>query len=232
MDSTATFPIGFDRSSRTPMTVLGAGPNVSRVTVSSSTVDVRYGVGIPRHDPSRGRCICPATEQRTERTAWSFGTQRPPRRQLLARHRPCQWRRYRAGRHCVGSADVGAAWVRSGSGCVGGYRGLPRTNPGSSRHSTRAPHALRVRVTQVSSRRARSLWRTPIGRDRRPRIALASLVVADARSWDAIPRGETADLWLRWWPEWVCVEFLGEKVQVGAMTRPCLGMRMRWPRSG
>lgn len=43
MDSTTTFPITFDRHSRIPMTVLGAGPSVSRVTVSPSTVDVRLG---------------------------------------------------------------------------------------------------------------------------------------------------------------------------------------------
>ena len=43
MDGTITFPISFDRPSRTPMTVLGAGPEVSRVTVSSSTVDIRMG---------------------------------------------------------------------------------------------------------------------------------------------------------------------------------------------
>lgn len=43
MDSTTTFPISFDRPSRIPMTVLGAGPNVSRVEVSSSTVDIHMG---------------------------------------------------------------------------------------------------------------------------------------------------------------------------------------------
>jgi hypothetical protein len=43
MDSTTTFPITFDRPSRIPMTVLGAGPKVSRVEVSPSTVDVRLG---------------------------------------------------------------------------------------------------------------------------------------------------------------------------------------------
>lgn len=43
MDSTTTFPITFDRPSRIPMTVLGAGPKVSRVKVSPSTVDVRLG---------------------------------------------------------------------------------------------------------------------------------------------------------------------------------------------
>jgi hypothetical protein len=43
MDTTTTFPIRVDRPSRIPMTVLGAGPNVSRVKVSSSTVDVRMG---------------------------------------------------------------------------------------------------------------------------------------------------------------------------------------------
>jgi hypothetical protein len=52
MDSTTTFPISFDRPSRIPMTVLGAGPKVSLVNVSSSTVDIRMGWGfhatIPR----------------------------------------------------------------------------------------------------------------------------------------------------------------------------------------
>ncbi len=43
MDSTITFPITFDRPSRIPMTVLGAGPKVSRVEVTPSTVDVRLG---------------------------------------------------------------------------------------------------------------------------------------------------------------------------------------------
>jgi len=43
MDRTTTFPISFDRPSRTPMTVLGAGPKVSRVKVSSSAVDIRMG---------------------------------------------------------------------------------------------------------------------------------------------------------------------------------------------
>lgn len=43
MDNTTTFPIAFDRPSRTPMTVLGAGPKVSRVKVSPSTVDIRLG---------------------------------------------------------------------------------------------------------------------------------------------------------------------------------------------
>lgn len=43
MDSTTTFPIRFDRPSRIPMMVLGAGPAVSRVEVSSSTVDIRLG---------------------------------------------------------------------------------------------------------------------------------------------------------------------------------------------
>ena len=43
MDSTTTFPIRFDRPSRIPMTVLGASPKVSRVKVSSSTVDIRMG---------------------------------------------------------------------------------------------------------------------------------------------------------------------------------------------
>ena len=43
LDGTTTFPIRFDRASRIPMTVLGAGPNVSRVNVSASAFDVRMG---------------------------------------------------------------------------------------------------------------------------------------------------------------------------------------------
>ena len=43
MGNTTTFPIRVDRPSRIPMTVLGTGSNVSRVKVSSSTVDVRMG---------------------------------------------------------------------------------------------------------------------------------------------------------------------------------------------
>jgi hypothetical protein len=43
MDGTTTFPIRFDRPSGIPKTVLGAGPKVSRVKVSSSTVDIRMG---------------------------------------------------------------------------------------------------------------------------------------------------------------------------------------------
>ena len=43
MDRTTRFSIRFDRPSRIPMTVLGAGPNVSRVEVSSSTVDIHLG---------------------------------------------------------------------------------------------------------------------------------------------------------------------------------------------
>ena len=43
MASPTTFPISFDRPSRIPMTVLGAGPKVSHVTVSSSAVDIRMG---------------------------------------------------------------------------------------------------------------------------------------------------------------------------------------------
>lgn len=43
MGSETTFPISFDRPSRTPMTVLGAGPKVSRVEVGPSAIDVRMG---------------------------------------------------------------------------------------------------------------------------------------------------------------------------------------------
>jgi hypothetical protein len=47
-----TFPISVDRPSRTLMTVLGAGEKAPRVTMSSSTVDIRMGWGfqatIPR----------------------------------------------------------------------------------------------------------------------------------------------------------------------------------------
>jgi hypothetical protein len=54
MGNTTTFPIRVDRTSRIPMTVLGAGPNVSRLNVSPSTVDVRMGwafqATIPRED--------------------------------------------------------------------------------------------------------------------------------------------------------------------------------------
>ena len=43
MDSTTMFPISVDRPSRILMTVLGAGRKVPRVTMSSSTVDIRMG---------------------------------------------------------------------------------------------------------------------------------------------------------------------------------------------
>jgi hypothetical protein len=43
MDNTTTFPLSFDRPSRKPMTVLGVGPRLSCVEVSSSTVDIRMG---------------------------------------------------------------------------------------------------------------------------------------------------------------------------------------------
>ena len=43
MDSTTMFPISYDRPSRILWKVLGAGPKVSRVKVSSSTVDIRMG---------------------------------------------------------------------------------------------------------------------------------------------------------------------------------------------
>jgi hypothetical protein len=43
MDNTTTFSISFDRPSRKPMTVLGAGPKVSRVTVGSAAVDIGMG---------------------------------------------------------------------------------------------------------------------------------------------------------------------------------------------
>jgi len=43
MDSTTTFPIRFDRPSRAPMTLLGAGPQASGVKVSASTVDIHLG---------------------------------------------------------------------------------------------------------------------------------------------------------------------------------------------
>ena len=59
MNSTTTFPIRFDRPSGIPMTVLGAGPKVSRVKVSSSTVDIRMGwafqATIPREDVASAR---------------------------------------------------------------------------------------------------------------------------------------------------------------------------------
>jgi len=59
MDSTTTFPISFDRPSRIPMTVLGAGPKSSRVKVSPSTVDIRMGwafqATIPRETVTSAR---------------------------------------------------------------------------------------------------------------------------------------------------------------------------------
>jgi hypothetical protein len=61
MDSTTTFPITFDRPSRIPMTVLGAGPKVSGVEVSPSTVDVRLGwafqAKIPREAVASARLL-------------------------------------------------------------------------------------------------------------------------------------------------------------------------------
>lgn len=54
VDGATTFPISFDRPSHIPMTVLGAGPKVSRVKVSASTLDIRMGwafqATIPRED--------------------------------------------------------------------------------------------------------------------------------------------------------------------------------------
>ena len=61
MDSATRFPISFDRPSRTPMTVLGAGPNVSHVQVSASTVDIRMGwafqATIPREAIASARSL-------------------------------------------------------------------------------------------------------------------------------------------------------------------------------
>ena len=61
MDSATRFPISFDRPSRTPMTVLSAGPNVSRVQVSASTVDIRMGwafqATIPREAIASARSL-------------------------------------------------------------------------------------------------------------------------------------------------------------------------------
>jgi hypothetical protein len=61
MDTTTTFPISFDRPSRIPMTVLGAGPKVSRVKVSPSTVDIRLGwafqATIPHEDIASARSL-------------------------------------------------------------------------------------------------------------------------------------------------------------------------------
>ena len=53
-DSATTFPISFDGRSHVAMTVLGAGPQSSRVKVSSSTIDIHMGwafqATIPRED--------------------------------------------------------------------------------------------------------------------------------------------------------------------------------------
>ena len=54
MDSTTMFPITFDCPSRIPMTVLGAGPKVSGVKVSPSTVDIRLGWAFQATIPREG----------------------------------------------------------------------------------------------------------------------------------------------------------------------------------
>jgi len=54
MDSIKAFPINFDRPSRKPMTVLGAGPKLSRVKVSSSTVDIHVGWAFQATIPREG----------------------------------------------------------------------------------------------------------------------------------------------------------------------------------
>lgn len=59
MASALTFPIRFDRPSRTAMTVLGAGPQASRVKVGPSVLDIRLGwafrATIPRKAVSSAR---------------------------------------------------------------------------------------------------------------------------------------------------------------------------------
>jgi len=115
-----------------------------------------HGMGISSHDPARGRRIRSAPEQ--TRTAWLSKTQCSPRSQLLGRHRPCQWRRYRVGRDHLGSAEVGAARSAPGPdasayrecrGPIGACRG---TQP---EQSTLA----RFGVTQFRSRGAGSIGR-------------------------------------------------------------------------
>ena len=68
MDSATTFSISFDRPSHIPMTVLGAGPKVSGVTVSSSTADIRLGwafhATIPREDVVSARPLNSLSELR------------------------------------------------------------------------------------------------------------------------------------------------------------------------
>ena len=58
-DSATTFPISFDGRSHIAMTVLGAGPQSSRVKVSSSTIDIHMGwafqATIPREDVASAR---------------------------------------------------------------------------------------------------------------------------------------------------------------------------------
>lgn len=88
MDSTRTFPITFDQPSRIPMTVVGAGPRVSRVEVSPSTLDIRLG--------------------------WAF------------------------------QATIPRETIASARSLNGGLSEVPRTNPGSSQHSPRVPHARRI----------------------------------------------------------------------------------------
>ena len=61
MDSTTTFPISFDRTSRGALTVIGVGPKHSRVEVSPSTVNVRMGwafhATIPREAVASARAL-------------------------------------------------------------------------------------------------------------------------------------------------------------------------------
>jgi len=118
MDSTTTFPITFDRPSRIPMTLLGAGPKVSRVKVSRSTVDVRLGwafrAAFPRETVASARRLHQGLSELHGPLGLGVlrgvNTGEGP---LLSTARVPAWSRSRS------IAPGRCASVRSGSGCAG-----------------------------------------------------------------------------------------------------------------
>ena len=144
MDSTTTFPISFDRPSRIPMTVLGVGPNVSRVEASPSTVDVRLGwalrATIPREAVASARPLDRPSELRGPLGLSVLRGVTTGEAPLLSMAPVPDWSRSRwMGRS-------GCAWVRAGRVCSA-QRECRGPIPGSARHSARAPVARQVRVT-------------------------------------------------------------------------------------
>ena len=117
MDSTTTFPISFDRPSRIPMTVLGVGPKVSRVKVSSSTVDIRMGwafqATIPREAVASARPLNRGANCVVLSDSAFFAESTTGGAPLLSMAPVPGWSRSR----WIGRS--GCAWVRSRSRCVG-----------------------------------------------------------------------------------------------------------------